>query len=1077
MTLPAMAVSAAATPPAITDAQPTVFFTRVGDRLFQQATVTFDQAPAEAVTVTVTVNGATATTTVPAGSSTTASVNVPDITTPGAAAFAVAGGTTFTRDWRPQRKWTVWMQPSFHVDLYSTSNATWTPEEHSHAIDTALDLLDRYPDYRFQLENGLPVEEYKANRPDAQWQRLVQALRSGRMAVGAQYTGMHPDEASDESIVQGQYAYSGLQDLYRSIGVQPDAGISYDVPGTGLATPALLAASNIKYALWAPNHSYALYERMHLPWLFSWKAPDGSSVLTWRAAWNYGYEKNQYYQLQGTDWPTRERVMNQMLLDRQNGVYHDPYGTAFTNLVPAYNLSDLLLIWDYGDNTAADPEPIDIAHQWNQRYAYPQMKFGTTADFMDHVGTADNLAQIPEIGPGHSADAWTYVVGAQGLINEWTRRAHRDLPAAATWCSLSTLLGGASCDTPTFHDAWQDVGKVEAHDWFYGSYPTDIIVKQQTGQTVAPTGLPLPFNMDKGRVPSFMAPDLDKAAWGRGAGSAAESLLSSSSTGFASLLQSDGGEVAVLNNGTEDRSDLVAIAATTKHVVDEASGTEVPTQTITAAEWASGWGARPVMALYANDDAQAQSTADVTVFVARHVPGLGYRRYRLSDTPGKADPTPPPADPAYTLGFDPVTGALASIVDTRTGRQLVDQSAPWKLGELLVGEPAADAGDIFDTPQPIKNAAQTAAAQSMKVVLGGFPGAAAPTQCGAVLCQTHVAGSAADEPRAMTVYTYRELDRVDVALTTSLSKAKVERVSAAFPLAGSSDAIRYSVPFGVHHVGENDFAVQPMTQRMLADWLEVGDSKGQATAVTSPDFAPFMLGDPKGNLMDDLASPVPAHPWYFPTVIDTDAGSAVDIGTYVAHFSLAAGHPGVGQKLAASSREPLQAVALAAHTGPLADAAASLVHVAGGRVTAVKPRLDGQPGLVVRVVADGGPLTVEPDRALALGPPSKATLQERPLGLPVGTTIDAAANEIVTLVFPPLPAGAVQPAVGAAAEPAAGGAGAGAAAAASPVRSAAPPSTRLAAHHRRPPSGPAALAALALALVAIGAAARRRRVV
>ena len=971
----------------ITSAVPTVFFRRLpGGVVAQQADVTFAQAPASEATVTVTLNDHALETRVPAGVSSTR-VNVPDTNVPGTATFSLDGGSGLSVAWQPQRKWTVWVMPTSHVDLYSTANAAYTPKQHADAVETTLDLLDQHPDYRFQIENMLPVEEFLRLRP-AETERLAAAFASKRLGVGAQYTGMHQSETSDESIVQGQFANEGALEALAAVGTRPNAGIVFDSPNITPQAPQLLRNSGVPYLLFEPNHSYRLYERMHLPWLFRWRAPDGSSVLAWRSAWNYTYEKNQYYNLQGSAPADADARMNTMLRDREQSVYRNPFGEAFP---PDPNLTfpfhDLLVTWDYGDNTSSTPEPIDVVRSWNERWAYPQFRMSTASEFMDHMSSTYDQSLVPERS-GEVLDAWTFVVMNQALINEFTRRAERDLPAAATWCALAHRLGGRSCDGDAQRRAWQRIGWTEAHDWFYGAIP----LADATGLPLPNPHLPLPFTAGEGAVPDFMAPDLDKAAWASEAESIGRGAAADAVESFARLVVSDGDAVVVLNNAARTRSDLVAVPATTKHVIDDATGEEVPAQMIPGAAWASGLGARPVMAAHVDEDLSAQQIGDVTVFVAPDVPGLGYKRFRLDDQPGLPGAGVRP--PKYRLRFDAVTGALASI---RAGdRELVDSLAPWRFGELLVGKPATDWGDIFDEPQPFKDALQQLSAQSMKAFVGGFPGATLPEECGPVLCETRVAGAFADEHRTTTVVTYRELDRVDLVISTAFTKLKQERFVISMPLAGSPNEIRYSVPMGVHRVGVDEAETQPSVHRQLTDWIEVGDGHGNATAVVSPDVGAFTLGRPDVNLMTDQFV-VPEHPWYYPVLMDTSAGGPVSVGTYVARFSIAAGAPGVGATLAESEREPLRGVVVGSQVGgPLQEPASSLLSVRGGRVTAVTPSASG---IVVRVLAEGGPLTVTPDPMLGLGVPRRATLQGEPFGGPVGA-IDARTWEIVTIVFP-----------------------------------------------------------------------------
>ena len=77
-------------------------------------------------------------------------------------------------------------------------------------------------------------------------------------------------------------------------------------------------------------------------------------------------------------------------------------------------------------------------------------------------------------------------------------------------------------------------------------------------------------------------------------------------------------------------------------------------------------------------------------FLARDVPAVGYRTYRIVPNAGSVDTPPRRFDGGkvlendfYRVTFDPATGGIASIIDKKLKTELVDQASKYKLGQLI----------------------------------------------------------------------------------------------------------------------------------------------------------------------------------------------------------------------------------------------------------------------------------------------------------------------------------------------------------------------------------------------------------
>lgn len=117
-------------------------------------------------------------------------------------------------------------------------------------------------------------------------------------------------------------------------------------------------------------------------------------------------------------------------------------------------------------------------------------------------------------------------------------------------------------------------------------------------------------------------------------------------------------------------------------------------------------------------DAPQQRLQDGTiVFVAREVPGIGYKTFRVLRAAGAASQpaeVPPSKDLLenrfYRIRFEPRTGAITSIFDKQLDRELVDASAPQKFNEYLY--------EHYDSPSFAKSSWDRVESARLSAVVG-----------------------------------------------------------------------------------------------------------------------------------------------------------------------------------------------------------------------------------------------------------------------------------------------------------------------------------------------------------------------
>jgi hypothetical protein len=904
-------------------------------------------------------------------------VKVPDISSPTRFAFRlydVSAGTPgefenqVEKDWAPQRKWTVSLIPSSHIDIYSTANADITPEQHRKILDTACDLCEQYPEYTFQLENRLPICEYMdGHRTPEQVSRLVDLIKRGRIDYGAQFSGVHQFTTSGESYAQGQMVpWNEGVDLGRDFGTKPEFCCVYDTPGMMKQVPEFLAKDGVKYLIHGPNTSYHIQEMMGVPYLFYWKTESGARVLTWRTSFGYNQEKENYFKLTSPDPAERERSVNEKLIQRQES--RDENGNVNPDL--SYPFDRTAILWDYGDNEPADAGPVNFARDWNSRFAYPRFQIQSYAGFLGGMEESCG-ARIPE-RQGELGNAWEFVVMNQGIINLYDRYCQRFIPGAQTLWTMAGLLGAGGYPAEDFRSAWDNVAKTEAHDFFYGA-----TIDPNTG----------------GLVPDFMNPDWAKAEWSLMAERTARNAYVAGGSALASKINTAGKQkITVFNALSYARTGPVTVQAPTAleddHFVlrDDSTGREVPHQLIDSSVYQDCFGRRGSMK---NQDGHfggaypdpPSPSGKFILFIADGVPSMGYRTFTIMPRASAPAYQGGPAvggdyieNEFYRVGFEGASGVVSSIADKGLGRELVDANAQVTgkkvyFNQFLKGFTALDAIPILinlgfisnNRPfwQPILDGI---AKNGLKFWDPEFAGSLQVAASGPVMSAVVATGKdALGGNRRQTVVLYRGLKRVDfVNWVQSAGSLPFERYVLSYPLAFSGAfSVSYQNAYSVARVGADELPGGPAPERHLGDWIQF-DGTDRSVSIASPDVGPFSLGRVDLNVVDDARYRVPDKPYYFPIWLDTSTWSMFVVpGSYSMRFSLTSaapgGDPSRSDHFGSAYSLPLDARVIKTSAGPLTGVAGSIVSVDRSNVdVGVIKRADRGVAVVLRLVETTG---------------------------------------------------------------------------------------------------------------------------
>ncbi|WP_019547892.1 hypothetical protein [Streptomyces sulphureus] len=319
----------------------------------------------------------------------------------------------------PARRWTLHLIPHVHLDLGFTDNQAKAVELHCRNIDKALDRQERDPAFRFSVDGAFVVREYLRTRSSHRCARLREAIGAGLIGVNAFHSNLLTGITHLEELGRAL-------DFGRTLPPGPGAVPRYanitDVPTWTGALPAVLRTAGIDAFVGMSNHHRAATDdsdEVHLASPVRWRAPDGSEVLAHFA--------DHYSQLRFI------AADPQSVAGAVNGL--ERYVERYER--PDYLPSDLALIGTHADNEDLADGDTGFAERWNAVFAYPRVRVSTFADYLGAV------APLRERLPVHRAEGgsfWEDGPASSAADAAAYRQAQVLLPAAEHLAASVQLL-------------------------------------------------------------------------------------------------------------------------------------------------------------------------------------------------------------------------------------------------------------------------------------------------------------------------------------------------------------------------------------------------------------------------------------------------------------------------------------------------------------------------------------------------------------------------------------------------------------------------------------------------------------
>src|SRR5208337_153639 len=135
-------------------------------------------------------------------------LEVPELNAPAKGDLLVAASgrpSRFPVEFAPGKKWNLFVVPNEHLDIGFSDYPTKVAEIQSRAIDEAIEMIRKNPDFRYSPDAYWSVEQFSHGRSSEQEQRLFDMIAQRKIFVPAQYASNATGFPSLENTIRSLY--------------------------------------------------------------------------------------------------------------------------------------------------------------------------------------------------------------------------------------------------------------------------------------------------------------------------------------------------------------------------------------------------------------------------------------------------------------------------------------------------------------------------------------------------------------------------------------------------------------------------------------------------------------------------------------------------------------------------------------------------------------------------------------------------------------------------------------------------------------------------------------------------------
>jgi alpha-mannosidase len=544
---------------------------------------------------------------------------------------------------------TIYVVPSSHWDLgFIAPPEEVLPRLKPH-IDELIANAKADPEFRWTIESTWQVREWLSRTSDPnEIQSFVNLVNKGQIQLSAVYGSMHTEFMGAEALNRIVYDMKAIE---KHLGVKTDFAIMDDVPGFTSRLPQVLARSGVKYFVNGSN--LFLYGGTSLTpgkMPFYWTSPDGSSVLTWQTQSRLGgYTEamaDYYLDPDSVEPYTQEHFYPKELMGKsrleimQSGV--DKLLAKYKESAYPYDSLMLLYLHDFVSSNREAKQLLPAVREWNASGKEPKIVVATPAEFFHHMETTYGKDAFARFSGDYSG-LWSEVKINSPVISADARWVQDHLPVAETIWSLLTFRNFTSLPEGNLEDTRLNLYKYEEHSG------------------AAQIGWP--------KLMSRLEVDQQNREYVHYTSTGRQDIQHLIDSGLQTLLgqkQGNGETIVVFNPLSWTRTDVARLklrdGQQVSGVRDSRTGIVLPVQ---------------------------KTADDEIVFLAKDVPAVGYRSYRIvagqttvasaveqnqSDTLENA---------FFRLALRPQDGSISSLYDKALKQELVDSTGEKAANQLL----------------------------------------------------------------------------------------------------------------------------------------------------------------------------------------------------------------------------------------------------------------------------------------------------------------------------------------------------------------------------------------------------------
>jgi hypothetical protein len=697
-----------------------------------------------------------------------------------------AGGRDydFPQTFAPRKKWTVYLVPHEHLDVGYSDFQTKLAELHSRVIDEALELTAKRPEFRFSLDGYWQAQQFLEGRSDAEKRKFYAAVRERKIFVPAQHSVMLTGMGTAETLLRSFYASHKFN---REHGGPWDYVNITDVPSYTWSYASILSAAGLKYFSAAANADRGptlMLGDLHRRSPFYWEGPDGSRVLVWYA--------RHYHQI-GSEFgfPPKVATGFEGLQTFLNVYERDDYAA-----------SSVLLHGSQWENTSLHAPQADIVRDWNATFAYPRLEFAGFGEALAKI-EAEAKDKIPVVR-GDGGPYWEDGVASDAAYAAVERENERRALSAEKLSTVASLADARTRPPRAALDSmWDSIFLMNEHTWGWGRSVTE------------------PHSEDSERELAY------KRLRAVVARDQVEYVLERAMAAISGSVETPQRALVVFNTLNWARDGWVEFdLQKTRELVN------VETRKVVEFE-------------VLRDEPAYQRIR----FMARGVPAIGYKTYQVRDKAAGATPETPPATAAsqsqpdtiendfYRVRLDAESGAIRSIYDKRLGRELADESSPYRFGQYVY----VTGGDAF--PNQLLTYRKTSPVARLEIHKGarGRIVSVTKTPTGTI---ARLESSAPNTPRVSTeVVLFDGAKKIEINCRVRKDEVyKKEGVYFAFPVAVSSPRFNFDVQTAVVNPARDMIPGAGLEWFSSQNWASVGDDS-MTVAVVNRDSFLWTFGD------------------------------------------------------------------------------------------------------------------------------------------------------------------------------------------------------------------------------------------